>query len=124
MKRIIALVMLLALTLICVSCGGDPALKEAAGKYEGEYAKMVGSEENEEKEAFSIELNANGKGKFNRDGESYDVTWSLDGEKITLQETFLFISLDYTGTLSGGKLTLYNGDPEDDFTMMYVFNKK
>ncbi len=74
-------------------------------------------------EEFSLVLEANGKGKFIRDGAEFDLTWKLDGENFSMTETFLGISNDYTGTLKDGKLDIFNGDPEEPFTCEYYFEK-
>ena len=84
---------------------------------------MVGVEEWEEEE-FSLELKKNGTGKHNRNDMSFDVTWKLDGEDFTMQETFLGMTIDYTGTLKDGELDIFNGDPEDIWTYEYVYEKK
>ena len=51
------------------------------------------------------------------------MTWTLDGEDFTMQESFLGITMDYTGTLKDGVLHLYNGDPTDEWTYEYVYTR-
>ena len=41
-----------------------------------------------------------------------------------MTETFAGMSIDYNGTLDDGKLEIYNGDKDDDFTYMYVYEKQ
>ena len=40
-----------------------------------------------------------------------------------MKETFLGMSIDYTGTLKDGELHIYNGEPESDLTYEYVYKK-
>ena len=122
---ICALLTALCFVLVFAGCGGGGASDGTAGTYKGLWYKFVGDTDDNkvENEEFSLVLDSNGKGKFNRDGYEYNVTWKLDGENFTMTETFLGISLDYTGTLKDGHLELYNGDPEAALTCMYVFEK-
>ncbi len=147
MKKIIALLVLFALVLTLAACGvrdtsgteqkknadgtateeapaDDSPLKEASGTYEGLYQKLVGDESKIEDEEFSVELKADGTGTSTRDGDTYKMTWTLDGEKFTMKETFAGMSIDYTGTLVDGVLDIFNGDPNDPFTYNYVYKKQ
>ena len=117
---VVALVMML---FTITGCGKD--LSAYAGVYKGEYSKFVGDTmDAASKEEFSLELNRDGSGKHNRDGESFNVTWSVSGEEFKMTETFLGMSNEYTGTLKDGKLDIFNGDPTNDLTYEYVYNKK
>ncbi len=107
--------------LVLTGCGKD--LSAYAGTYEGKYTKLVGDEAKNEEEEFSLELKKDGTGVHNRDGESYNVTWTLDGEKFAMTETFIG-KIEYTGTLKDGHLSIFNGDPTNDFTYEYVYDKK
>jgi hypothetical protein len=123
LKKHIAL--LLAVALLCVlftACSANP-MKAAAGTYVGQYTKLVGDDEKEE-ETFTLTLEADGTGKHARDDLELKITWTLEGEAITMKETFLGISIDYTGTLKDGELHLFNGDPEDIWTCEYVYQKQ
>ncbi len=123
-KLLFVAVFLFAAVLI-TGCGGkDNSMKDAAGTYEGTYTKLVGDDEKNTDEEFSLVLNEDGTGKHNRDGESYDVEWSLDGEEFTMKDKFMGLSIEYTGTLKDGKLQIYNGDPKNDFTYEYNYEKK
>ena len=122
--RLLAVAMLAVMLVLCLAaCGGGNT--PGAGKYEGDYGKFVGDDDDAKvpasEEPFSLELNGGGKGKFNRDDVSFDVTWKLDGENFSMSETFLGMTNEYTGTLKDGKLVIYNGDPEDIWTYQYVF---
>ena len=125
MKKAIAIILLIAAVFSLAACGssGGKGKNSAAGKYEGVHCKLVGSEEWEDEE-FSLELKKDGTGTSTRDGSSYKMTWKLDGEDFTMQETFLGMSIDYTGTLKDGTLDIFNGDPEDIWTYEYVYEKK
>lgn len=123
MKKIIALAVVLMMVFALASCGNS-ALKDAAGKYEGVHAKFVGSEDwDDVDEAFSLELKADGTATSSREGMDFSATWELEGENFKMTESFLGLTIDYTGTLKDGELHIYNGDPEDDLTYEYVYKK-
>ena len=126
MKRIIALLLAVMMVIGLSACGGDSAAKSAAGTYKGEYTKMVGDSDDAKSTdaVFTLTLESNGKGKHERDGLTLDVTWELNGEEFKMQETFLGMGIDYTGTLKDGKLDIFNGDPTDIWTVEYVYNKQ
>ena len=124
-KNFKMLLVLVLFGVIFITGCGKSNLKDVAGTYEGEYTKFVGDPDTAKDESeFSLVLNEDGTGKHNRDGESFDVKWSVDGEKFSMTETFLGITNEYTGTLKEGKLDIFNGDPENDFTAEYVYTKK
>lgn len=126
-KRFAVSVCLIALAVLTVmslaACGSKEV--PGAGTYTGDYYKFVGDPDSAKvtTEPFSIELDKDGTGKFNRDGQTYNVEWRLDGEKLYLTERFLALKIEYTGVLSGTELKIYNGDPMNEFTCMYVFHK-
>lgn len=118
----------LALTLF-TACGGSPKPAETPapigpGTYAGEYGKWVGSpDEDRDTEPFTLVLTEDGKGKFQRDDSEFRVTWTLEGETFTMQETFLGAVNDYTGTLKDGELVMFTGsEPEDPLAYMYVLH--
>ena len=115
MKKNFRILLVLAIVgVIFITGCGKSNLKDAAGTYEGEYTKFVGDPDTSKEESeFSLVLNEDGTGKHNRDDESFDVKWSIDG-----------ITNEYTGTLKDGKLDIFNGDPENDLTAEYVYTKK
>lgn len=107
------------------ACGGSK-LKDYAGTYNGEYTKFVGDsmEDKDTSDDFYLELKEDGTGIHHRGGENYSVKWEIDKENFKMTETFLGISIEYTGTLKDGKLDIFNGDKEDIFTVEYVYTKK
>lgn len=123
-KKLLALVLLAALlAALFAGCGEPDPMEQAAGTYLGQYTKMVGDETREE-EDFRLELKKDGTGIHARDDMEFKVTWTLEGEAFTMRETFLGLSIDYTGTLSDGRLDLFNGDPTDIWTYEYVYQKQ
>ena len=133
MRKITAFLLIFVMILTLAACGKkdgkeadgakiDPAMAEVAGSYEGVRLKMVGDDALIDEE-FSVELKADGTGTSTRDGDTYKMTWTLDGEKFTMKETFAGMSIDYTGTLVDGVLDIFNGDPADSFTYEYVYQK-
>ena len=97
-----------------------------AGTYEGQYTKLVGASESEKdtSDNFYLVLDPDGTGIHHRNDSEYKLTWTNDGENISIKETFVGISIDYNGTLKDNDLVLYNGDKTNDFTMQYVYKKK
>lgn len=126
-SKLLLVFVLFISVLFVTGCGEKKAdLKEYAGTYEGKYTKFVGDTDDNKNydEEFSLVLNEDGTGKHNRDGESYDVEWELDGEDFKMKDKFLGATIDYTGTLKDGKLQIYNGDPKDNWTYEYYYEKK
>ena len=119
----ILMVAVLALSVLLITgCGSKKdEKKDAAGTYKGTYTKLVGDDTKNTDEEFSLELKEDGTGKHNRDGESYDVEWNIEGEKFTMTDKFGPLTIDYTGTLKDGKLQIYNGDPKDIWTYEYNY---
>lgn len=133
MKKITAFLLILVMIMTLAACGKkdgketegaktDPAMAAVAGKYDGVSLKLVGDDTLIDEE-FSVELKADGTGTSTRDGETYKMTWTLDGEKFTMKETYAGLYIDYTGTLVDGVLDIFNGDPTNDFTYEYVYQK-
>jgi hypothetical protein len=98
-------------------------LSKYAGTYIGEYTKLVGADE-KNLEVFSLELNEDGTGLHYRNNMSFKVTWSLDGDKFEMKETFVGDPIIYKGTLKDGKLDIFNGDEDNMWTYEYVYNKR
>lgn len=122
-KLLLVLVAVFSVTML-VGCGSKTDLSKYAGTYEGQYGKFVGDTKQNTSEKFSLELKADGTGKHNRDGMSFNVTWDLDGEKFTMTETFVGDPIEYEGTLKNGELSIFNGDKNDDLTYNYVYKKQ
>ncbi len=122
MKKILV-VFIAVVCLFLTGCG--KGLDKYAGTYEGVYSKFVGDPDTAKSEdEFKLVLESNGKGIHYRDDSEFKVTWSVKGDKITLQEKFLGIAIDYTGTFNGDELVLYNGDETSPLTYKYVYKKK
>ena len=120
--RNILVIIVLVLIIITTGCGN---LSKYAGTYHGVYMKYVGDEDTaKSEEEFSLVLEANGTGKSNRDGGSYNITWSCDGENIKITEKFLTLTIEYNGTIKDGKIDLFNGDPSGELTLELVYEKK
>ena len=122
MKKTVAIVLALALSLALFACGASQTMKDAAGTYKCDKYKYVGDTE-WYNEAFDITLNEDGTGTRTTEDYSYDLTWKLDGETFTMTETFLGLTIDYTGALKDGVLDIFNGDLEDILTCEYVLTK-
>ncbi len=122
-KKMIALLLALVVMAALLAACGDSALKAAAGTYVGQYVKLVGDEE-KKTETFSLTLMEDGTGKHSRDGMEFNVTWTLEGETFTMQETFVGDPITYTGTLTEGRLDIFNGDKENIWTYEYVYQKQ
>ena len=123
MKKTIAVVLALVMALMLVACGASQEMKDAAGTYKCLQSKFVGDTDWITDEEFTVELKEDGSGSRTTDGNSYDLTWKLEGETFTMTETFLGLTNDYTGTLKDGKLDIFNGDPTDDLTYEYILAK-
>lgn len=125
--KLLSLILVIAMiSVLLAACGGDSPMKAAAGTYVGQYTKLVGDDDSarDTDSAFKLTLTADGKGTHERDSLTLNVTWTLEGENVTLQETFLGMAIDYTGTLKDGELHLFNGDPTDIWTCEYVYQKQ
>ena len=104
MKKIIAILLAIAMLLSLAACGGgepDPN----AGKYQGISAKALGitmaMSEVYPGETW-VELKSGGKGNIMLDGDEYPMKWTLDGEAITIT----IDGVDSVGKLSDGVITV------------------
>lgn len=125
MKRTIVFALAVLMLLTLGACGKkEPTPQElAAGTYKLVHSKFAGDSEWQTDESANVVLNADGTGTSTRNDETYKMTWTVEGEKFTMKETFMGITLDYTGTLKDGELHTYNGDPADPLTYEYVYAK-
>jgi len=121
MKKAMALVFAAALllSLLC-ACGAPKEESPAVGTWNGVYGKFVGDENKVTDEEFTLVLKSDGTGTHYRDDLEIDVTWELDGENFKMTETYIG-TIDYTGTLKGDELSIFNGDPANDLTYQYVY---
>ncbi|MBR3117423.1 MAG: hypothetical protein IKF36_06105 [Bacilli bacterium] len=127
MKRVLSLLMVFVAVFsvtMLVGCGSKADLSKYAGTYEGQYTKLVGDDTKDTSDKFSVELKEDGTGSSTRDGATYDITWSMDGDKFEMTEKFAGMKIEYTGTLKNGELNIFNGPEDDDWTYNYVYKKK
>lgn len=124
-KLIILLVTVALLTvLVVIACSGkDNPMKAVSGTYTGQYSMMVGDNVKDEA-PFSLILKEDGTGIYSRGDTEFQVTWTLDGERFTMKESFLGVTVEYTGTLKDGTLDIFNGDPENSWTYEYIYVKQ
>ncbi len=100
-----------------------PEMKAAAGEYKRLYTKMVCSDEKETDKEAKLVLNEDGTGKSYRDDLEIKIKeWSVNGTEFKMTEKFLG-TIDYTGTIEGGKIDVFNDDPSKPMTYEYVFEK-
>ena len=118
-------VFVIMICLFLVGCGKKEYLSKYAGTYEGQYTKFIGDADDAiDEEEFKLVLESNGTGTHYRNSLEISVTWSVKDNKINMTEKYMGMTIDYTGTLDGNKLVLYNGDETDPFTAQYVYEKK
>ena len=120
--KLTALAALMLAFVLLAACSESP-MELASGTYVGQYSKLVG-EDIKGTEAFSLILVSDGTGTHTHDGSEFSITWKLKGESFTMQEPFLGVSIEYSGTLKDGVLDLFNGDPKKASTAEYVYKKK
>ena len=122
-KSLLLVVFVMVGVLFLAGCSKKADLSKYAGTYKLEYSKYVGDPDDAKStEDWTIELKSDGTGKSNRDGASYNVEWSVDGENVKLTEKFIG-TIDYNGTLKDGTLDIYNGDKTNALTLEAVFKK-
>ena len=119
MKKAMSMLTALVLLLTLTACGGGAAKEDAnLGKYLGDQVKVgtwgkmseiYGSGDN------YLELKADGKADFCLDGSTQAVTWTADGEKLTLTLEEDGEKMDCKGTVKDGVIAL-----DDFFGMMDV----
>ena len=104
MKKIIAILLTIAMVLSLAACGGgepDPN----AGKYQGISASALGMTM-DMSEVYPgetwVELKSGGKGTVMLDGDDFPMKWTLDGEAITITVE----DVDSVGTLADGVITV------------------
>jgi len=99
--------------------------KALVGTFKGIYKKFVGDPDTskETDKEFSLELKADCTGTSNRDNLNIKVpAWDYKDGAFTMTEKFLG-TIDYTGKFEGNTLTLFNGEPANPLTCMYVYEK-
>ena len=103
MKKLLAILLVLAMLLPLAACGGED--DPNAGKYQGVSA-AVGGFSMPMSDIYPgetwIELKSGGKGTIMLDGDDFSIKWSLDDEDITISVQ----GADSIGTLKDGVITV------------------
>ena len=119
MKKAMSMLTALVLLLTLTACGGGAAKEDAnLGKYLGDQVKVGTwgkmSEIYDSGDNY-LELKADGKADFCLDGSTQAVTWTADGEKLTLTLEEDGEKMDCKGTVKDCVIAL-----DDFFGMMDV----
>lgn len=105
MKKLLAILLSLAMLLSLAACGGSVEEDPNAGMYLGTTAKALGMtmpmSDIYEGETW-VELKSGGKGTIMLDGDDFPVKWALEGETITIT----IDGVDSVGTLADGVITV------------------
>ena len=110
MKKLLAILLSLVLTLGLAACGGGGGSSSTVsdpncGVYEAESAEMSGVTVDVDdvfEDGFSLELKDGGKAVFRYEGKEYNLKWSLNGTDFEAKSS----GVTLTGTLSDGVLEL------------------
>ena len=120
MKKTLMVLLAIMIMIPLAACGGggdsdDPNL----GTYictEAEYMGItIGVDDLGVDGDITIELKSNGKGKLNQGSDSYNITWTLDGEDFEFKDS----SVTVAGTLADGLMVV---EFEED--MFLTFEKE
>ncbi len=106
MKRIVSLLLLIALVFALAACGSEEP-DPNAGVYEAstaEYSGITVSIDTLFPNGFSLELKNGGKATFHYDGKDYGMKWKLDGTTFHAEGG----GAELDGTLSDGVMILKN----------------
>jgi hypothetical protein len=106
MKRIVSLLLLIALIFALAACGSEEP-DPNAGVYEAstaEYSGITVSIDTLFPNGFSLELKNGGKATFHYDGKDYGMKWKLDGTTFHAEGG----GAELDGTLSDGVMILKN----------------
>ena len=105
---------------------GTPEMKAVAGTYKGLYTKFVGDGDSSKNtdEEFTLILNPDGTGTHKRNNLEINIPdWTCENGEFKMTEKFLG-TIDYVGKIEGNKLNIFNGDPTNNFTCEYVYDKE
>lgn len=105
MKKLVAILLAIAMLLSLAACGGETAEDPNAGKYLGTTAKAFGMimdmSEIYPGETW-LELKSGGKGNIMLDGDEFPIKWALEGDTFTLT----IDGVDSVGTLNEGVIVM------------------
>lgn len=107
MKKILAILLSLAMVLSFTACGKEGP--DVTGKYTAVSATFDGDDATEFLSGEYIELKAGGKGTF-YSGYEFELEWKLDNEKFTGKVSFMGLDESCDGTLKDGVLSVTYGD--------------
>ena len=126
MKKVISVVLVLALLSVCVvalvacSPAGDYKFESCKGKIFGVTIEYVAGEDNVTKDAVTLTINRDGTYSFTSNLEYAKVTqsgkWEKKGNTITFDD-------EYTATVKGKTLTLSSGDEESNNYLVFVLKR-
>ena len=124
MKKAMSMLTALILLLTLPACGGGAAKEDAnLGKYLGDQVKVGTwgkmSEIYDSGDNY-LELKADGKADFCLDGSTQAVTWTADGEKLTLTIESDGEKMECSGTVKDGVITLDSFFGVMDVPMTFV----
>ena len=108
MKKLLTVILALAMVLSMIGCGGSSAEPDPnAGLYEAVSAEMGGISLKVESVfpgGFSLELKDGGKATFHYDGKDYSMKWTLEGKNFHTEGG----GAKLDGTLADGTMILEN----------------
>ena len=120
MKKLLCAILAVVLLLTLGACGGKKATHEDAGWYdivslENGGSTMTGAELAAEGETITLQLDDDGVGVLNLDGDILNLTWQdgvldLDGDTANYTVTDGVLTLDLSDKLS---------DPDDTFVLVF-----
>ena len=117
--------LLLASALVCTSCSGRERRHEYSGHYRHKWSGMVmyhfeAGDGRERDQAFY--LDEDGGGTYREGSTKHSISWDVDTDgSVTIEVKSLLFSKTFRGSFEGGSLHLWDGDPEDNWTVEYMF---
>ncbi len=103
-KTLFGAIAMLCMLSLFAACGGRADAKYA-GKYVAISSEMLGvTLQMNELQDYGLELKEGGKGSLNFGGTSYDLLWSNDDEKLTIQ----YEGVKSEGTIDGDTIAFHD----------------